>query len=429
MIKFILGLPGGGKTYFGVSKMVELLRSDPRPMVANMEEIDIASLNVYLQSLDGADAPNILEKLTIIPKTETFHFYRYRAGGLVLEIPPEKDAAGRKIDRETYLRRMVNYFSPCVENEKHSSGVIYFIDETHEYFNAREWGEMGRSALYYLSKHRHLHDEVYFITQAPEQVEATLKRLCNEFHCVRNHYRESFGMFKKPPEFVRSSYYSLPGPTSKPFETGSFKLDPKGIGSCYKTTGALGSKSGKAEPPVNSKKLPFWALPVAIITCVLLIGVGVSMLPLLAQKGLAVGVKAAMGATERGFKEGLGVNAKPVTSTPENSVSAELAAVPLVATASPSTQQAGEIEGGAYPVGYATARGRTLVYMSDGSARSDEDEGLEKVTRTGCVYKGRQYFFKPAAKKLASQSVSPAPAPGEANSVGYIAPLVPLKSR
>jgi len=422
MIKFILGLPGGGKTYFAVSKLVDLLRSDPRPIVANMEELDLANLNVYLQKLDGIDAPALLEKLIVIPKTDTFHFYRYRSGGLVLDMPPEKDNFGKKIDRETYLKKMVSYFDPVVHDPKFASGVIYFIDETHEYFNAREWGEMGRSALYYLSKHRHLHDEVYFITQAPEQVEATLKRLCNEFHCVKNHYRESFGMFKKPPEFVRSSYYSLPGPSSKPFETGSFKLDPKGIGSCYRTTGALGSKTGKAEPPVNSKKLPFWALPVGVCCFIVLIGCGIALMPAAIEKGVSVGVGSVMSATSKGIKSGMPQTSQTPGPGHEVLKQSQRDEFPLVATASPNEQTG--VENGAYPTGYAQKGEKLTVFMSDGSSRNSEDALLETVTKTYCVYGGVKYYFKPAqmVKKNSFNQVTTQSNQNIAAPLGYIPP-------
>jgi len=292
MMRSIQGQPGNGKTRFVVKKLIHQLRmwrSDPRPIGINFgDELELPRLNEYLHELDGDDAPDIHSRLIQIPRGETATFFRWRAGGLVLPEPPEKDPrTGKKLPYDEFRSQMKEFFTPLYSRPETAEGVVYFIDEVHDYFNAREWMENGRGALYYMTKHRHLLDDFWWISQAPEQVEATVKRLTSEFFEVRNHYRESFGLFRKQGKFVWSAYYKIPSPSEKPFDGNSFLLDPKGEASCYRTTGALGSKNGKPEKIQRPKKLPFWVLPIAVVLAIWAMGALIMAVPKMSEKGMS----------------------------------------------------------------------------------------------------------------------------------------------
>lgn len=277
MIELITGQPGGGKTLFSVHRIVDDLVNDPRPVVTNVA-LDVGALAEYFNR-HKIDV-DLSKKLWIITDfAEVKSFFRYR-GGLegVYQMPPDPalyDGA-RKLPNEEYLPKVKSWFSDNVRD----NGVIYYIDEAHDYYSAREWASNSVLALYYFSKHRHLGDHVVLITQHIPQLDKQLRNLISEYHYMRNDYAKKFAnLFRVPGGMVRKSYYDPPSPNVKPFEQSKRKIDVQ-IASCYRSLGAVKETgSGVVEIKKRVKGLPMWSIGVVTALGALVLVAGLRYLP------------------------------------------------------------------------------------------------------------------------------------------------------
>lgn len=392
MITAVIGLPGAGKTLFCVHKLIEELVFTERFVVTNIEELKLGRLNEYLQSKYPDVHVDLETRLLVIPKAETFRFYRYRSGGLVLpEILPRKES------REDFLKGMVSYFEPIAQKPEWQKPVTYFLSEAHEYFNARDWVDIGRPVLYYMSKHRHLHDEVVIETQAPEMLEATIKRLIAKTHQLMNEYRMSFGPFRRPGRFVRRDFYQLPAPNQVPYERAAFRLDAEGVASCYNTTGALGVlQRGPESTSRQPKKLPWWMIYVGGAVAAIAIAAVLWYVPSI--------VTAYLGHVVSGTRKNLatvGVSSPaivaPAASVDRGSIS------PVTAETVPSRAEPAQRPLRRVPDvwvrGYVARGDRINVVLSDGRTLTERDGGLQTVHRASAIVDGELLYMAPIKER------------------------------
>jgi hypothetical protein len=187
---------------------------------------------------------------------------------------------GERLSKMDHDAKMLEMFKVMRTDEAFRLPVHYYIDEVHEIFPSREWTKGGRGVLYYTSKHRHLHDEIFLITQQIDQVEKQLRNLVSETAVCRNHARRNVGSFKAKPIIRVSMYFGIPAPTSKPFDVRTLDIDIKGIASCYKTTGALGVHTAP-EKTKNKGWLPWWMMYIGGALAVLAVSLFIFGLPFL----------------------------------------------------------------------------------------------------------------------------------------------------
>jgi len=425
MIRMLIGLPGDGKTLYAMHMIIRELVFSERKIVTNIEEIELGRLGEYIEQKYPAAQIDLDQRLKIIPKALTQDFFRHRAGDLVLPEVPQNGRDGKRLLREDFLKLMVDYFLPVGQTPETRVPVTYFLDEAHEYFPASEWADIGRGVLWYASKHRHLHDEVYLITQAPGQIAATLRRLVAETYQVKNWYRMGFGPFKRPGCFKVYSYYGCAdaGASAKDaYESSSFKLDAQGIASTYRTTGALGvlgREEGKSSARARFR-LPYWTLWAAGGAALVAVFWLIQLMPSFVEKALVapafkVGQVAAGGTMKAG--SAMVVPSESV-STPAASAPAPeqgFRFLPAAAAADSAAAAPAEEEPPAarLAVSGVARRGRMItVTLTDGSVWTEGSPELERVDRAGAVIAGKRLpFVRPAAKPV--QAV-PAPAPAVA---------------
>jgi len=284
MIELITGQPGGGKTLFSVHRIVDDLVNDPRPVVTNVA-LDQGALAEYFNR-HKIDV-DLSKKLWIITDfAEVKSFFRYRGGAEgVYQMPPDPPVydGARKLPNEEYLPKVKQWFSDNVRD----NGVIYYIDEAHDYYSAREWAANSVLALYYFSKHRHLGDHIVLITQHIPQLDKQLRNLISEYHYMRNDYAKKFAnMFRIPPGMVRKSYYDPPSPNVKPYEHSKRKIDVE-IASCYRSLGAVKSTgAGVVEIKKRVKGLPIWTVGIVAVLGAVLLVLGLRFLPGLALSAI-----------------------------------------------------------------------------------------------------------------------------------------------
>lgn len=258
MIQFLTGKPGDGKSLFATRQILEDLINTDRFIVTNIPLVP-EKVQEYVSA--RREGFNFDDRVKVIPDAEVYEFYRHRSGGLVLPWSPDRDAGQdgtKRLTRPDFTDVMKKNFMRISEVPAAQIPVSYYIDETHNFFSARDWATNGRGTLYYASQHRHLHDEIILITQVMENVEKQLRGLASETHIIRNQLRRRVGPFRLRPIFRVKSYYGVPqGFNATAYAESSFELDPAKVASCYKTTGALGVFQ-KPEDKKNKGRFPWW---------------------------------------------------------------------------------------------------------------------------------------------------------------------------
>jgi hypothetical protein len=167
---------------------------------------------------------------------------------------------------------------------------LYVLDEVHTWFHARNWQNVGLSILWYQSQHRHLNDEIYFLTQNPEQVDKQFRALAQYWLILTNHtYELSIKGFRGRKNHVSVCWYNELPPRNSwmtrklAAKTDTFQLDlpPKKrkpddpriyLADCYKTAkSSLGGKGPEERRIVG--RSPAWAVAgvlalLAVAVCV-----------------------------------------------------------------------------------------------------------------------------------------------------------------
>lgn len=263
MITLITGKPGDGKTLYATREIVRVLRETDFFVVTDVP-LTMGRLREYVnEGRKDSEVVDLDNRLRVINPEEAHAYWRYRSGGLVLDQSPDalsKDDGVKRMPKLEFDAWARSQFERIAEKPEYQKGVYYVIDEAHEKFPARDWQSIGRVVTYHASKHRHLHDEVWLLTQAPDFLDKTLRSLVSEARITRNNLRRNVGMFKLRGVFKVRHYYGIPsGPTIAPFSTEEMQLDAAGLASCYQTVGAFGVHS-KPEKLVNKGRLPWWSL-------------------------------------------------------------------------------------------------------------------------------------------------------------------------
>jgi len=240
-IEFVAGKPGAGKSLFAMGLLERELVRSSRVVVTNLP-VRLGAFNEYLQNKYPDLNPELARRLVILDEAGLATFYLRRHAGSEL-LPLLLDEKQRPFQPDFSCKR------------EDDCGVMYILDELHLAFNSRAWMNTGPAALYYLSQHRKLGDDVICITQSTANVDKQFRSVAQEFHVVRNLSKERWGMFVGPSKFVVKSY--LQQPTSKtdlPEYTRNFTLSPK-LAECYDTAAGVGVVGKSADKEVTRKGL------------------------------------------------------------------------------------------------------------------------------------------------------------------------------
>lgn len=372
-IHFIGGKPGGGKTLHATHLIIDILRDSERNVVTNVP-LDLDRLQEYVNTWSSPYL--VSDRVRILDEDEMPEFYRYRGPDILLS---------KKLDGE------VDYSS--VSN---SSGVAYFLDELHIFFNSRAWKNTGAGALFYLSQHRKLGDVVYCITQAISNVDKQFRSVAQDFSYVENHRTQSFRGFRRGSGFrVKSFLQPATGSLDVPFEVRDFPLN-KQIAECYNTSAGVGMPGGSADKGSKAKGFPLWIIW------------GVLPLGLLLIFGILQGIQRAFRLSKPESESAPAVSVGGLDlSSPSSASSRPLGSSSSVVSSSADLlerlQEKRAMTSGPHdqdepwPVGVVVASRGVVVVMSDGTARSS-DEVDEVLTGGRVRFRGdpRLHRVRPA---------------------------------
>jgi len=264
-IKFITGVPGGGKSMLAVRLITEELRTGSRDICTNLP-LHIGRLCEFMVENYGKSF-SAATRIRILKDSEVSDFYKHR--GIGVEVSERNPIT---INHETVAH--LNY-SPIARDR---GGVLYLLDEAHIFFNARNWADIAKDCLFYVSQHRHLNDDVYLITQRLKNVDAQFRDITQEYIQMTNRRMQKWGPWQAPGGFVAKIYPKPPtnAPGETPMETWKFNLDARGLGSCYDTSAGVGLEGGiMADTKRKRKGLPFWTMPIAACLVLGLVGCGI----------------------------------------------------------------------------------------------------------------------------------------------------------
>jgi len=307
-IRFIGGLPGGGKTAFAVSKLIEELRETKRPIVTNMA--------LKLQPwVDGAGKPRagllgILRqrfgqtfdaerRIYLLGDQEVKRFFAVRPlvpvedwrRTKVLRLKPR--VGGKEVEPGSEQAAKDGRFSL----EKKHPGVCYFIDEAHEFFAAREWARTGKECLSWASQQRRAGDDCWLISQVVENVEKQLRGVSQECWWFVKHSFLRWSIFRHPGIITYSCYAGTPPrPQESCLHSGKIHYNQEDVRSSYDTASGVGVSGSSADIGKRAKGLNIWLVPILFVALMVGLGFGVQYVQ---GYGLRK-ARAVMGAAERG---------------------------------------------------------------------------------------------------------------------------------
>jgi len=382
-IRFIVGLPGHGKTLFMMHRICDTLLNTKRVVVTTLQEIDVPKLHAYL----ATKAPNrdlqLHRRLFFVAKGDTAEFCRHRGHETLAPLP----LYDKRVDTKTIDTELTAYYGPAIEYTHTHPGVDFFITEAHRHLKADRWDSMADALSFYFTQHRHFDDNIWIETQLPKQVAVQIRDLCDECVELRNHYRERFGWFPKKGCFRAIWYYSVPktGTRPEPFLRESFTLDVKGIAGCYSTRGAI-TGTGTPETPPDKKGLPFWTLFAAGAAVICLV-------PLLIIGGFKL-INYGIGAAFKSGEKTLTTKVMDGREPPKKP--------PTVVTApeSPAPDGDGRQALRIVTINYITRRGHQVnFFLSDGTVLTTYDKAMkdanwDQAARRLTLKDGRVYYLK-----------------------------------
>lgn len=230
-VLFVFGKPGAGKSLWAMNYLARELRTTRRPIITNLP-VNLGELNAYLQH----ETPDAISRVRVIDsQTEIKQWWRFR-GRTNTDGPepcrpwadmPEPDRDGR------------------TDFATNPGPVLYILDEIHTAFNARSWASTGPAALWYLSQHRKLGDDVILISQTPAQVDKQLRSLSQEWiHLCNLSKLKLFLLWTLPNRLLWKSYANMPARGEPLLATGFLKVDVQGLARCYDTSQGAGIAGG-----------------------------------------------------------------------------------------------------------------------------------------------------------------------------------------
>ena len=218
----ISGRPGGGKSYYAVKLLLRELLESERSIVTNLP-LRLDNILKYCLNHKRDDI-DVYSRIQILEDDQVPEFWRYR-GNAVEPLPAcsnEDWKAGR---------------IPAFDQVK--APVCYFLDEVHDFLNSRNWRKTGDACLFYISKHRHLGDDVFWITQAVKNVDSQFRSVTQDYTYCRNYAKERFRGFSKGKYFTAVTFLepiSMSATSQADPQTQEKYVMEKEIGDCYYTS-------------------------------------------------------------------------------------------------------------------------------------------------------------------------------------------------
>lgn len=217
-ISLFEGLPGSGKSYDAVRKVLSNLKKKRR-VLTNIDGLQHFHQRQVIQHYLDLDDFEIDDFLIYLEDEQVSEFW--------------------------------NFVTP---------GDLIVIDEAQNFFNSRDWQtDTNRTLGKWASEHRKRGNDVIFITQNMAGIESSVRRLIEWVYRYKKLNMFGSAIQKK---YIRFAYY---GESEKPLGQKHCTYDQK-IFECYSSFFIEGTKELGIEKPVNILKHPIiYAIPVCLL--------------------------------------------------------------------------------------------------------------------------------------------------------------------
>jgi hypothetical protein len=369
MIHFIVGKPGGGKTYYSVRQICHELMHGDRFIVTNVA-LNLEELAEFCHK-ECSEPVDISGRVRILNELESQQFWIYEG--------PGRECRGRHVVSEGNLR--VDYPDFSTRTGK---GVLYVIDEVHVHFGARQWQKTSSDCTHYQTQHRKLGDDVLLVTQHPEQVDKAFRRLAQDYTVIRYLANERILGFNVGRVFRRATYLDVKtkGDNQPAQETGYFRMEVGRYAKLYNTHAGVGIVGRTDIKERHGTGRPLWMLGLLILAVL----AGIWFFPKAAVASVKWGISSILGGKKEIAATMMGTNVvseivetNNITVTNASEIAKEL-------------PQGNDTNGVVYVTGLIQWANQIKVSLSDGRVLDKEDVQYfdKKRVRSG----GKVYEFK-----------------------------------
>ncbi len=204
MIVYFLGIPGSGKTYYGVNAIYDNFAKDiPKKSKLSLKKdyencyTNINEFNYdFTNNVHKFDFDDFYNKLKIL-----YCMYNGLSLDTAIELEPKVDLESSNIDKRSLtleqiksLRESINKPEKKEKLKKASDAELiekakelniykslFVIDECHNFFDT-----VDKVKIWWLTYHRHLYHDVYLITQSLSLVHSKYKPLAEAFYKAKS---------------------------------------------------------------------------------------------------------------------------------------------------------------------------------------------------------------------------------------------------
>jgi len=401
MIEMYTGLPGAGKSYGALLRIMDVLERTNQVVVTNCAlRLDVLNEYYNRRASSVGRLVDVFSRVRLINSTEAREFWRFRPSFSVIPDVTLKRrrkaselteiASGDGIGDRPNTAQVVDVVTDMLNEAGHRQpGVFYVIEEAHLLFDARSWASTAQTLTFYNSQHRKFLDDCVFVTQFLKLIELRVRGFAENFYVYRNFAGRKVYQFLRMPSRLRELKFpvdpSVPGAQHDSETWRALDLEKA---ACYSSMSGVGV-GGAGSVEVRSVKgfsLPWWSPFVALAALALLFVVGSKLA--LSKFGESF-VKTVSPAT----------SSDPVSrqKSPRGEVKHDLVKPPPVPPAAPAavSRPAGALPGAEWPTVRSTAvraDGRMVVTLSTGIILREADILL--IDDSKIVTRGGQTFYK-----------------------------------
>lgn len=193
-VEIIEGLPGSGKSFFGVELALQHVQAG-RPVYTNLP-LRMKVFRQYLRNRGGPRLANLIRPLT------KEHFERFcercKRRQDVTDSIRHRRLCGEQIGNRAVVRLVDEAIGEPVYADEYANGevsvaandipagAVIIIDEVQHWFPMRNQMAESPFLLSYLSMHRHYWHRLYFLTQDRSRISITIRLYAQKFWHVRN---------------------------------------------------------------------------------------------------------------------------------------------------------------------------------------------------------------------------------------------------
>jgi len=242
MIKGITAPTGGGKTYQAMRFILAWLVNRPKDQVVTNVALDVGALAAFC-AREYPDVVDISERVRILTLDECGQFWLVYGVGYTLSGARQDIRAG-----DGRVSKELDYSA----RREAGHSVCYVLDEADELFDAKSHSSISHDLRFYCRHQRKFGDDVYLLTPAWEFLVKEMRVMCHSVWVMENTKQMKLGKipligsYFRGLGWVKATEWKVRqggvwgGLSEVARDESRFRVDPNGLGACYRTEDGLG---------------------------------------------------------------------------------------------------------------------------------------------------------------------------------------------